>query len=255
MGLIIFFLVACCILSISADGIFGGREVSPHSMPYMAYLTFYTQNRQLSRCGGVLISEDIVLTAAHCNGTEMTVRLGAHNVEEKEISTQEIKVCKIFPHFKYKAGIDSSDIMMLKLKNRVVPNRFVLPLPIVRSKKYEIPTPGSYCTTAGWGKFRTRSDQLSSKLQKVDLKLVSREECSKFFNNINVKEFICAGDPMEKDKYASFGDSGGPLFCGKNFQGVYHGARNDKPPTGLYTDLSPYINWITKNMRKIKCKK
>ncbi|XP_068127632.1 granzyme-like protein 1 isoform X2 [Hyperolius riggenbachi] len=200
MGLIIFFLVACCILSISADGIFGGREVSPHSMPYMAYLTFYTQNRQLSRCGGVLISEDIVLTAAHCNGTEMTVRLGAHNVEEKEISTQEIKVCKIFPHFKYKAGIDSSDIMMLKLKNRVVPNRFVLPLPIVRSKKYEIPTPGSYCTTAGWGKFRTRSDQLSSKLQKVDLKLVSREECSKFFNNINVKEFICAGDPMEKDK-------------------------------------------------------
>lgn len=47
-----------------ADGsyIVGGRDAEPHSRPYMASL----QLRGRHGCGGLLLREDFVLTAAHC---------------------------------------------------------------------------------------------------------------------------------------------------------------------------------------------
>ncbi|XP_029988038.1 chymase-like isoform X2 [Sphaeramia orbicularis] len=65
-------------------------------------------------CGGFLIREDFVLTAAHCRqSSTMTVVLGAHNITRKEPSQQRMEVDEYFEHPHYN-GKFNDDIMLLK---------------------------------------------------------------------------------------------------------------------------------------------
>uniref|UniRef100_A0A8C3FR97 Peptidase S1 domain-containing protein n=1 Tax=Chrysemys picta bellii TaxID=8478 RepID=A0A8C3FR97_CHRPI len=47
-------------------GIVGGQEAVPHSRPYMAFLKIKRCFEPMNTCGGFLIRDDVVVTAAHC---------------------------------------------------------------------------------------------------------------------------------------------------------------------------------------------
>ncbi|XP_023973300.1 granzyme B isoform X3 [Physeter macrocephalus] len=96
-----------------AGEIIGGHEAKPHSRPYMAFLQIWDQDDQ-KRCGGFLIREDFVLTAAHCWGSSVNVTLGAHNIKDRERTQQVIPVRKAIPHPDYNKKNYSNDIMLLK---------------------------------------------------------------------------------------------------------------------------------------------
>merc|ERR1711953_110737 len=77
--------------------IVGGYEAVPHSFPWMAALFVDEQ----WFCGGTLISDEWVLTAAHCaNGaSSMRIMLGAHNVrEDTEEGRIEVVTTDFFTH-------------------------------------------------------------------------------------------------------------------------------------------------------------
>ncbi|XP_049624176.1 granzyme B-like [Suncus etruscus] len=112
-----------------AGEIIGGHEAKPHSRPYMAFLKFFDENSgEDSRCGGFLIRKNVVLTAAHCNGSNMTVTLGAHNIKQKEESQQVISVSKAFLHPDYDSKTFNNDIMLLKLKSNAKMTKVVKPI-------------------------------------------------------------------------------------------------------------------------------
>lgn len=46
--------------------IIGGREARAHSRPYMVLLQRHMQDGRMKHCGGFLLNEDYVMTAAHC---------------------------------------------------------------------------------------------------------------------------------------------------------------------------------------------
>ncbi|XP_033267518.1 granzyme B isoform X2 [Orcinus orca] len=96
-----------------AGEIIGGHEVKPHSRPYMAFLQIWDQDDQ-KRCGGFLIRQDFVLTAAHCWGSSVNVTLGAHNIKDRERTQQVIPVRRAIPHPGYNEKNYSNDIMLLK---------------------------------------------------------------------------------------------------------------------------------------------
>uniref|UniRef100_A0A8C3H6X6 Peptidase S1 domain-containing protein n=1 Tax=Chrysemys picta bellii TaxID=8478 RepID=A0A8C3H6X6_CHRPI len=230
--------------------IIGGQEAKPHSRPYMAYLKI--QRRwNTCICGAFLVAENFVLTAAHCNGDEITVKLGAHNIREREQSQQKISVRRRIPHPQYNETTLNNDIMLLQLADRAKLNRWVDTIALPSAS--ETVKPGAMCSVAGWGGTSTESKLKPDKLQEVDVVVMPDATCLRNPNMkyqlYNASTMMCVGDPKtRKDSWK--GDSGGPLVCGKTAQGIVSWGL--RAPPGVYTKVSTFIPWIRETMKRLQ---
>ncbi|XP_041085242.1 mast cell protease 1A-like isoform X2 [Polyodon spathula] len=223
--------------------IIGGHEAAPHSRPYMVYLLMMGKDTGKTNCGGFLIREDFVLTAAHCDAENITAILGAHNIMSPENSQQIIKVVKAIPFPSYCKRGPNDDIMLLKLEKKAALDEKVAILPL--SKNEDVLKVGSTCSTAGWGLVESEGIHMVSKLQEVNMS-VFRRLCAAKWGAMFTEYMTCASSPMEG---GCNGDSGGPLVC----DGVAHGVLSfSSEPCGyfptVFMKISMYVDWITREM-------
>uniref|UniRef100_G1SGP8 Granzyme H n=1 Tax=Oryctolagus cuniculus TaxID=9986 RepID=G1SGP8_RABIT len=228
-----------------AGEIIGGHEAKPHSRPYMAYLQYWKDNRKRT-CGGFLVREDFVLTAAHCHGSSINVTLGAHNIKQQERTQQVIPVRRAIPHKDYKQKGYINDIMLLQLERKAKKTKAVQPISLPRGKAQV--KPGQVCQVAGWG--QDASGTLATTLQEVELTVQQDQECESLFRGYYSRATeICVGDPETK-KSSFKGDSGGPLVCNNVAQGIVsYGPKERNPPPVVYTKISSFLPWIKKTMK------
>ncbi|XP_053276127.1 granzyme A-like [Pleuronectes platessa] len=249
-------LFSCMVLLIvhSGDGseIINGKEVKPHSLPYMALLL-----TTRLECGGILIDKSWVLTAAHCmkHSKIETVLLGVHSIKANEVnSRQVIKDPKHFPHPCYDNVTKVNDIMLLKL------NKYVMETDTVKYLKLgdaiKEPAAGTSCMVAGWGQTHENAKEMSDVLMSVNVTVVDRVKCNsaEYYNckPVITSGMICAGSDGENTADTCGGDSGGPLVCSGGLVGVTSfGAecgQIDKP--GVYSYLTEEkLKWIKDTMR------
>uniref|UniRef100_A0A3Q4N548 trypsin n=1 Tax=Neolamprologus brichardi TaxID=32507 RepID=A0A3Q4N548_NEOBR len=230
IGCIIFIFLQVSLTGAAESGIVGGREAKPHSRPYMASIQYQAQHS----CGGILIREDFVLTAAHCKGP-CTVVLGAHDISKKEKSQQRIKVAKYYRHPKFNGKYDY-DIMLLKLEKNATLNKYVKTTGLPK-KNGKIPA-NIKCYVAGWGR-TGKNTPASNVLKEATEKMQFSNEC---------KSICLPGNQMLK------GDSGGPLICNKMSQGLTaftlaEDCNNPKYPH-VYTKINFFIPWIKEKMKE-----
>ncbi|XP_034003732.1 mast cell protease 1A-like isoform X2 [Trematomus bernacchii] len=222
--------------------IINGEKVPENKMLFMASVQ---NSRNKHICGGFLINEDFVVTAAHCDdGNPTSVVLGTHNLKNIDDTMRySVKKCK---HRCYEKVEEGSDIMLLKLSKKAQLNQRLQPisLPETETKITNIET----CTVAGWG---LTSVGEPDELQMVNVPIVDLDVCKSKWPNMLPENVICAGG-YGTDKGFCQGDSGGPLVCNGKAAGVvsYNWSKNCRYPNrpNVYTDVSKYLPWIRKMM-------
>ncbi|XP_039550583.1 chymotrypsin-C-like [Pimephales promelas] len=224
-------------------GIVNGTVAEAHSRPYMVSIQ---KNRQ-HICGGFLISDQFVLTAAHCHmkDEELTAVVGAHNLKNENEGSVRIGV---------KSNIKKHDIMLLQLQKKITRsenvNWILLPKKQNKAKKKhkKIPNKDPDCSVAGWGSLYMNGPG-SDCLMEAKVNILDHATCKNQWRKL-CSQMICAyghGGSCE-------GDSGGPLVCGDTAVGVtsFGDAKNCNSLNypNVYTKISSYLQWIHKNMKQ-----
>ncbi|XP_036401495.1 transmembrane protease serine 9-like [Megalops cyprinoides] len=248
----------------SESGIIGGKKAKPHSRPYMASF----QIQDIHVCGGLLIREDFVLTAAHCiqaghnnedsaasvsaavdqpcNPKTMRVVLGAHNLKQKEKSQQKIPVKKCIKHKINEMSKFDFDIMLLKLQRNATLNKYVQVKAL--PKKGDTLPENTRCLMSGWGR-KKPDGPAQDVLQDVVLTIQSSKDCKRIWKkHFSSSRMICTH--FDGKKGICQGDSGGALICNNKPHGIaaFTGDPCDQPYPNVYTKISYLLPWIKENM-------
>ncbi|XP_075763699.1 trypsin isoform X2 [Pelodiscus sinensis] len=227
------------------DRIIGGSECPVRGHPWLVLLYYFDR----PFCSGVLLNQDWVLTAAHCQMSHIQLRLGEHSLSSFSGCEQFSAAQNITPHCKfYASGLDSrnyeNDIMLIRISPPAVYTDCVQPLSLTDT----CPTPGTHCTVMGWGTTTSPEETYPDTPQCVDIDIVSGEDCQAEYPGKVTENMLCAGVP-EGGKDSCQGDSGGPLVCDGKLQGLvswgdHPCAQANKP--GVYTSICKYLDWIQK---------
>jgi hypothetical protein len=200
-----------------------------------------------------MITPDIVLTAAHCQGSAWSANvllksLRAYgdfnfNGNNKPAGSVERQAVRQTPHPDYNSQTEENDFMLVKLSGAAVPFSEVVSLNFLPA----FPVVGDSLRVIGVGTTSSQGDA-SDKLLQVDVNYVSNNQCNNLYNGgINGQVMICAGVP-NGGKDSCQGDSGGPLFdeASRKQVGVVSWgigcALPDYP--GVYSRLSAAEDWI-----------
>ncbi|XP_058811606.1 serine protease grass-like [Topomyia yanbarensis] len=264
------------------DRIAFGNVTQVFSYPWMALLRYNQNGEIIDGCGGSLINNRYVLTAAHCLKTRSTlklvqVRLGEHTrnqdidcniykdkygeeierdcaepVEDYQVESFEI-------HPDYNRPKYSNDIGLIRLDRDVVVKYHIRPIclpvtPQLRLKQFE-----RYIVT-GWG--TTENQTGSQVLLEATVPRVNNDECQQTMlqNRLNVQlsdKQMCAGGSGKVDTCR--GDSGGPLGFSTDLNGprfiqfgvVSAGVDScgKKNVPGIYCRVGSYMDWILDTIR------
>ncbi|KAM9121568.1 mast cell protease 3-like isoform 1-T1 [Pangshura tecta] len=234
-----------------AGEIIGGQEARPHSRPYMAFVKIEREGKGGNMCGGFLIREDVVVTAAHCNCNlgNISVLLGAHNFAINELGRQKIWVRRRIPHPEFNDETFENDIMLLQLRDKAELTQTVGTIPLSQEKVKK----GAVCSVAGWGQTSIKTNaQPSPTLQEVELTVMGKKMClSRPILHYVPSKMLCVGDPQER-KAPFLGDSGGDLVCDGKAQGIVSHGSSDWSTPSVFTRLSKYVCWIKNTLHKLK---
>ncbi|CAN0142002.1 unnamed protein product [Lampetra fluviatilis] len=238
---------------VSRNRIVGGTEARPGAWPWQAIL-YYNGKFQ---CGGSLLSNRWVVSAAHCFGANSqagswTVYLGLHSRSDLNSSTVVARnVSRVIVHERYNTTSHDYDVALMELSDSVSFTDYVQPV-CLPARFQRFPYPGKSCFISGWGTLSYGGD-LPNILQEAAVAIMSHcvlPGAGAYSADQITNRMLCAGYP-EGQIDTCQGDSGGPMVCqDSNGRWFLSGitswgdacARANKP--GVYGRVTKFLQWI-----------
>ncbi|XP_068458101.1 uncharacterized protein [Clinocottus analis] len=232
-----------------------GEDCPPGECPWQALLL---NEDNIGFCGGTILNEYIILTAAHCmNETRFIyVKLGEFDVLVDHGIEATHQVETIITHHRFRRNTFHNDIALIKLATPIKFSRFILPACLPEQDFAEkVLMRQREGTVSGFGRLG-EGRKTSTILQHLNVPYVDRQTCIESTQLRISTNMFCAGyDAIAKD--ACKGDSGGPHVT--SYSGTYFitgivswgegCARKGK--YGVYTQVSKYITWIQKGIAQL----
>ncbi|XP_010138303.1 PREDICTED: coagulation factor X, partial [Buceros rhinoceros silvestris] len=234
--------------------IVGGEECRLGECPWQAVLL---NEEGEEFCGGTILNEKFILTAAHCmnQSKEITVVVGEVDREKKEQSETMHTVDRILVHAKYIAETYDNDIALIKLKEPITFSEYVIAACLPEADfANEVLMNQKSGRVSGFGR-EFEGGRLSKKLKVLEVPYVDRITCKQSTNFAITENMFCAGYETEQ-KDACQGDSGGPHVT--KYKDTYfvtgivswgEGCAK-KGKYGVYTKLSRFLRWVRMAMRQ-----
>uniref|UniRef100_A0A670YPD0 Peptidase S1 domain-containing protein n=1 Tax=Pseudonaja textilis TaxID=8673 RepID=A0A670YPD0_PSETE len=212
----------------NTERIINGMDANRGSWPWQVSLQ---TNSRFHICGGSLINENWVVTAAHCNWRS---------------------IIKVITRPDWDSYNLNNDVALLKLSSPVQLNAYISPVRL--ASPTEVLPQGSKCVTTGWGR-----NNLNCKwaekiiLQQVVLPLVPVDVCQQKLPKPITSSMLCAGGAGATSCH---GDSGGPLVCQKGSSWTLVGIVSWGSPNcnvwtpAVYARVSKFRNWIDQTVAR-----
>ncbi|KAG5880061.1 hypothetical protein JTB14_034692 [Gonioctena quinquepunctata] len=228
--------------------IIGGQDAVPHAYPYQVAI-YVTSASSKDFCGGSLISQNYVLTAAHCVDEAVKVDLifGAHNVSATEDTQVRVTSSQFIVHPNWVKATKKNDIALIKLSTPIKETANIKTIKIASGTSTFA---GSQGIATGWGKTSNAQKKESSILKYITSPILSNDDCKKASNDykkIVVPTILCLSGQGKVG--TCHGDSGGPLIVDGVQIGLVSFGYKDCTAgfPSVFTRLTEYKDWITKN--------
>ncbi len=233
--------------------IIGGSNVSGNGE---AYPWMVSIQRDGHFCGGTLIHQDWVITAAHCmdgaSAEDLTLWVGAHDIsmlESQGSLAEKHTVEWISSHVDFNYDTLVSDIAILKLTQ----SSSKTPLKLINASQHNNLASEDVLRVIGWGLTDVNNQtSIPEVLREVDVKFQPDGQCDTTYESLKLpsgywQQGLCAG---VAGKDACSGDSGGPLLLLENNEWYLTGIVSwgvgcgEDENFGVYSEVAYYLSWI-----------
>merc|ERR1712165_102063 len=189
-----------------AGRIVGGHEAEEHEWPWQVAL--FIDDAWF--CGGSLINENYVLTAAHCvdGASYFDIMAGAHNVRAaSEPHRVEVTSYNGWTHPQWNEQDLSNDLALIELPSPLPMSDYITTSCLPAAG--DVPSVGTMASVTGWGKPSDSAGGISDVLREVrDVPIMSNADCNAVYGIVG-DGVICIDTAGGRG--SCNGDSGGPL--------------------------------------------